>query len=230
MVATQKRILVVDDESIVRDSYELALAEAGYDVRTVASGREAVQACRAERFDAVLADLKMPDMDGLEVARVVSRESPGVRVVIVTGYPSQESAEQAARLGVAGYLEKPLSPERLSAATAAALARPAGGAAAETEVASPAQAESLEPQEAESEEAAPGEVAEPSLARVSSTAARKAVLVTAGFLGGVMVAYLIAPVHALAYLMVGAAIASGTVLGLFSDALFARRRPAAREE
>jgi len=220
MVATRKRILVVDDESIVRDSYELALVEAGYDVRTVASGRDAIQACRTERFDVILADLKMPDMDGLEVARVVSRESPGVRVVIITGYPSRESAEQAARIGVSDYLEKPLSPERLSAATAAALARPLKRAAPDSDVAIPAGAEPRGFEGAEPEGAA-----EPSERRVSGNAARKAVLVTTGFLVGVMVAYIIAPVHALAYLMVGAAIASGTILGLFSDACFARRKP-----
>jgi CheY-like chemotaxis protein len=124
MVAASKRVLVVDDEEIVRESYKLALTEAGYDVRTVPSGREALQACRMEHFDVMLADIRMPDMDGLEVSRVVAREFPDVRVIIITGYPSPESAARARKLGVSDYLQKPVAPDRLSAATAAALACP----------------------------------------------------------------------------------------------------------
>lgn len=128
MVAANKRILVVDDEAIVRDSCELALTDAGYAVRTVGSGREAIQACHRERFDVVFADIRMPDMDGLEVTRVLSNEFPDLRVVIITGYPSPESAAQARNLGVFEYLQKPLSPERLSAATAEVLASPSRSA------------------------------------------------------------------------------------------------------
>jgi CheY-like chemotaxis protein len=124
MVAASKRVLVVDDEEIVRESYKLALTEAGYDVRTVPSGREALQACRMEHFDVMLADIRMPDMDGLEVSRVVAREFPDVRVIVITGYPSPESAARARKLGVSDYLQKPVAPDRLSAATAAALACP----------------------------------------------------------------------------------------------------------
>jgi len=73
----------------------------------------------------MLADIRMPDMDGLEVSRVIAREFPDVRVVVITGYPSPESAARARRLGVSDYLQKPVAPDRLSAALAAALARPA---------------------------------------------------------------------------------------------------------
>ena len=124
MVAAVKRVLVVDDEEIVRESYKLALTEAGYEVRTVPNGREAISACRAEHFDVMLADIRMPDMDGLEVSQVVVHEFPEVRVIVITGYPSSESAARAKRLGVSDYLQKPVAPDRLSAATAAALARP----------------------------------------------------------------------------------------------------------
>ena len=124
MVAVDKRILVVDDEKIVRDSCQRTLTDEGYAVRTVASGREALLACRDEPFDVMLIDLRMPDMDGIEVARVVAKEFPGVRVVVITGYPGRKSAEQAAALGVFEYLEKPLSPQRLNEVTAEALASP----------------------------------------------------------------------------------------------------------
>jgi CheY-like chemotaxis protein len=123
MVAA-KRILVVDDEQIVRDSCMRALTDAGYAVRTVGSGHDALRACRDEPFDVMLTDLKMPDMDGLEVIQAVADEFPGIRVVVITGYPSRESIEKAEKLGVSDYLEKPLSPARLSAATEEALTHP----------------------------------------------------------------------------------------------------------
>jgi DNA-binding NtrC family response regulator len=131
MVAVDKRILVVDDEKIVRDSCERTLTDEGYAVRTVASGREALVACRDEPFDVMLIDLRMPDMDGIEVTRMVAKEFPGVRVVVITGYPGRKSAEQAAALGVFEYLEKPLSPQRLNEVTAEALASPLRHASAD---------------------------------------------------------------------------------------------------
>lgn len=220
MVVANKRVLVVDDESIVCESYKLALSDAGYDVRTVATGQEAIEACRCERFDVMLADLRMPDMDGMEVAKVVCREFPELRVVMITGYPSRESAEQAARLGISDYLQKPLSPERLSEATAAALARPQRAPA-------PASAAPARPEARKAEAKEPESEAIPSRPRASSNKfAREVVLVSVGFLAGVTVAYFLAPVHVLAYLMVGTAIASGTILGLLSDALFVKNSKA----
>jgi CheY-like chemotaxis protein len=124
MVAHTGRVLVVDDEQIVRDSCERVLRDAGYTVRTAGNGHDALKACRDAPVDVMLTDLKMPDMQGLDVIRAVAKEFPQVRVVIITGYPSRETALQAGRLGVFDYLEKPLSPERLNAATAGALAEP----------------------------------------------------------------------------------------------------------
>ena len=124
MVAIDKRILVVDDEQIVRDRCERTLTDEGYVVRTVASGQEALLACRNEPFDVMLTDLRMPDMDGIEVVRAVAEEFPEVRVVMITGYPGRKTAEQAKTLGIFEYLEKPLNPRRLSEVTAEALASP----------------------------------------------------------------------------------------------------------
>jgi CheY-like chemotaxis protein len=218
MVVANKRVLVVDDETIVCESYKLALMDAGYDVRTVGTGNEAIQACRAERFDVMLADLRMPDMDGMEVAKIVAKEFPELRVVMITGYPSRESAEQAARLGVSDYLQKPLSPERLSEATAAALARPMRMPAPSV-AAAPAP---KEPVKAEAKEPESQAIGQPRPRAASNKLAREAVLVSVGFLAGVTIAYFLAPVHILAYLMVGTAIASGTILGLLSDAFFVK--------
>ena len=83
-------------------------------MRTVPNGREAVTACRSEHFDLLLADIRMPDMDGLEVSRIVVHEHPDLRVIVITGYPSPESAARARRLGVSDYLQKPVAPDRLA--------------------------------------------------------------------------------------------------------------------
>jgi len=216
MVSAEKRVLVVDDEQIVRESCKHVLTDAGYVVRTVASGRDALKACRTESFDMMLTDLKMPDMDGLEVVRAVVKEFPEVRTVIITGYPSPESAEQGEKLGIFDYLQKPLSPERLSEAAAAVLARPARRTGPAAEVATSAAAESSKIEEAACRPA-------PDLHATSTNHKVKLMVVGAvGFLVGVVVAYIIAPSQALAYLAVGTAIASGTILGLFSDAASAK--------
>lgn len=125
MVVGNKRVLVVDDEEIVCESCKRVLTGEGYSVRTARTGRDAIEACRAKPFDVVFTDLKMPDMDGLEVTRTVREEHPKSQVVVITGYPSEQSTIEAQRLGVFDYLHKPLTPERLSAAMAAALASPA---------------------------------------------------------------------------------------------------------
>jgi CheY-like chemotaxis protein len=124
MVVSGKRVLVVDDDWVVRESFKRVLTDAGYSVTTARSGRAALAACSSEPFDVMLADLKMPEMDGLEVTRMVKREHPQVQVLIVTGYPTQQSAKEARGLGVFDYLNKPVTPDRLNAVTAAALAAP----------------------------------------------------------------------------------------------------------
>jgi len=121
---TSAAILIVDDEEIVRESYKLALSKAGYEVCAVSNGHDALQACRTGHFDLMLADIRLPDMDGLEVARVVVGEFPEIGVVVITGYPSPESLERARRLGVVDYVEKPLEPDQLNAVISAALTRP----------------------------------------------------------------------------------------------------------
>ena len=223
MVAAQNRVLVVDDEEIVRDSCQRVLTEAGYTVRTAANGRDALRACRNERFDVMLTDLRMPDMDGIDVIRAVASEFPEVRVVVITGYPTPQSAEQARELGVSDYLEKPLSTNRLSEAAAAALARPPVRRTAPLPSAtldSPVPV-SATAQPRERVEAAVGPAAHPAK-RTPHTTLRLVVVTALGFLAGLLVAYKIAPTQGLAYLLVGTAIASGTLVGLFSDVLFAR--------
>jgi len=116
------RVLVVDDEPVVTSSCRRVLAEAGYQVATTESGREGMARALAEDFDLVLTDLKMPDLDGMELVRAVRIERPGLAVIIITGYGTVQSAVEATKAGVSDYLEKPFTPDELAGAASRALA------------------------------------------------------------------------------------------------------------
>ena len=123
MVATQK-VLVVDDEPVVIKSCQRILTDAGYEVDTAQSGCEGMRRALQEKFDLVMTDLKMPDLDGMELVRELKREQPSMAVVIITGYGTVPSAVEATKLGVSDYVEKPFTPDRITEAANRAL-RPA---------------------------------------------------------------------------------------------------------
>ncbi len=115
------RVLVVDDEPVVISSCRRVLTQAGYEVDTSDSGREGMRRALAEDFDLVLTDIKMPDVDGMELARTLRNERPGTAVVIITGYGSVRSAVEATKFGVSDYIEKPFTPEEIAGAARRAL-------------------------------------------------------------------------------------------------------------
>ena len=115
------RVLVIDDEEIIRLSAKRVLEPEGYEVKAPASPVEALSFFDRESWDLVLLDLKMPEMDGIEVLRRVKEVSPETEVVIVTGYGTIQSAVAALRLGAYDYIEKPLNPEALINAVRRAL-------------------------------------------------------------------------------------------------------------
>jgi len=80
-----KRVLIVDDESLIRRSLSDYLAESGYQTATAADGLEGVTRARAERFDVVLVDLRMPRLDGLEVIATLNAEQPELPLIVVSG-------------------------------------------------------------------------------------------------------------------------------------------------
>ena len=112
MVAS-RRILVVDDEPAIARGCHRILAGAGYEVESAVSGQEGLRRAIEGKFDLVLADLKLPDLDGMELVRVLRIERPDVAVVIITGYRSVDSAMEAVRLGVSDYIEKPFTPDQI---------------------------------------------------------------------------------------------------------------------
>ena len=106
MVAAGK-ILIVDDEPIVVRSCRRILSEAGYEVDTAATGRDGLNRALGENFDLVMADLRLPDLDGMELVRTLRSKRWTVAVVIITGYGSVPSAVEAMKLGVSEYIQKP---------------------------------------------------------------------------------------------------------------------------
>ncbi len=115
------RVLVIDDERIVLDSVSRILKEENFKVEVSLSGLEGLKLAMERTYDIVLTDLRMPDIGGMRVLRDIKRAKPALPVVMITGYGSVKTAVQAMKLGAAEYLQKPFSPEELTAAVKSAL-------------------------------------------------------------------------------------------------------------
>lgn len=108
------RILAVDDEAVVLDSFRRILVLEGYSVDTVETGPEALGLVQRNDYDFVFTDLKMPDMDGVEVVKAVRHLRPDVDVVVITGYGSIETAVQTLQHGACEYVQKPFTVDELA--------------------------------------------------------------------------------------------------------------------
>ena len=115
------KVLVVDDEEVVRESYLRTLSGVRWNVKAALNGREALDIMEGETFDVILLDIRMPEMDGIELLRRIKMRWPESQVVVITGYPSIETAKEAVRLGAYNYLAKPLGPEEIVEATTGAM-------------------------------------------------------------------------------------------------------------
>lgn len=106
-------ILVIDDEESIRDSSSQVLHKSGYKVKAAKNGTGGLQAFKDEFFHVVLLDLKLPDLNGMEVLSRIKEENPETPVIIITGYASVESAVEAMKQGAFDYVAKPFNPEEL---------------------------------------------------------------------------------------------------------------------
>lgn len=115
-------ILVVDDEDGLREFISEALADEGHRVEEAADGLEALQQLKRQAFDLMLTDLRMPNLDGMELMRRTAEASTGMEILVLTAHGSVETAVEAMRLGAFDYLEKPIhSPQALRRIVARAL-------------------------------------------------------------------------------------------------------------
>lgn len=107
-------ILIVDDEQVVRDSLAHWFTEEGYAVETCASASEALTRLASREIDLVIADIRMPGIDGMELLEKIKAEQLDTGVIIMTGYASVETAVRALKQGAFDYITKPFDPEELS--------------------------------------------------------------------------------------------------------------------
>jgi DNA-binding NtrC family response regulator len=101
------RLLLVDDEEAYVDVLANRLSRRGFDVTKTYSGTQALQAMRGKEFDVTVLDLKMEDMDGIEVLKVLKRMDPNMQVIMLTGHGSETAARQGIEFGAFDYLMKP---------------------------------------------------------------------------------------------------------------------------
>lgn len=117
----EKKILVVDDEPLIRDFLSEALNRAGYAADLASTGEEALEKIREREYDVVLTDVRMPNMDGMELLKNVKAYLPDAEVVIMTAYATHENAFEAGKLGAIDYIRKPFGPGEIEAKVKRAL-------------------------------------------------------------------------------------------------------------
>jgi DNA-binding response OmpR family regulator len=118
----ERRLLVVDDEVFVRELLAEYFTKLNYQVRTAGSASEALQLVEKESFQVALVDLRMPDAGGIDVLRAIKETSEDISVIIMTGYPTVDSAVGAIRSGAYDYIVKPFRLKELHEVVARAVA------------------------------------------------------------------------------------------------------------
>jgi len=116
-------VLIIDDESAIRESLHTLLELEGYDVATAASGREGMTRLGERRFDLVLLDLALPDRNGMEILSELQAQDRQLSVIMITAYGTVENAVKAMQSGAANFIQKPWDNEKLLADVRAAVAR-----------------------------------------------------------------------------------------------------------
>ncbi len=112
-MTTLRKVLVVDDDPVVRKSFDRVLSGKGYAVITAENGKDALRKLADGQYDAVYTDIRMPGISGLEVAEQVKARKPWTPVVIITGYGTEAAEARAKAAGVTSFLHKPLSAEEI---------------------------------------------------------------------------------------------------------------------
>lgn len=106
-MAEKAKVLIVDDQFGVLESFKEILKIKDYEVSGFQNGKEAIESMKSTKYDFAFVDLKMPEMDGIEVLKKIKEVDPAVEVIIVTAYASEESFANAITLGAMEYLRKP---------------------------------------------------------------------------------------------------------------------------
>lgn len=121
----ERRVLVIEDEESVRHALTRALARAGWRVEAAPTGREGVERLRTGRYDAVVSDVRLPDLSGLDVVALAAELAPGVPVIVMTAFGTVETALAAMKRGARDFLTKPFETPSLLAILEREVGRPA---------------------------------------------------------------------------------------------------------
>ena len=116
-----RRVLIVDDEKNIRRTFKMVLESEGFDVSVAETGEEALEIFQKEKPDAVVLDVKLPGIDGIETLRRIKKQEPELPVIMISGHGTIATAVDATRSGAFDFVEKPLSKERLLVAIRNAL-------------------------------------------------------------------------------------------------------------
>ncbi len=106
-------ILVIDNEEVICDACRLVLSEKGHAVDLCKTGKSGLFSLEKGQYDLLLLDMKLPDMDGMDILRTLKDRMPPLRVIVMTGYSTLANAVQAMKLGATDYLCKPYTDDEL---------------------------------------------------------------------------------------------------------------------
>ena len=109
----QARILIIDDDETIRKSIASVLKNKGYLVDSAESGQAAIGKSETEIYDLALIDIRLPDMDGVQLLTAMKETTPKMVKIIITGYPSLQNAMEAVNRGADGYIVKPVKMDEL---------------------------------------------------------------------------------------------------------------------
>lgn len=131
-------ILVMEDDLNVANGLKMVLDEDGFMVDLAGTGELAMEAFRQKRFDLLVADLRLPDINGMDVIREIKSKKPDTEVIVITGYGTASTAVEAMKLGVSDFIPKPFTEDQIKTAISEALKLEEKEAPRETTVAEPA--------------------------------------------------------------------------------------------
>ena len=108
-------VLVIDDDKTIRKTLTRMLAREGFSVDTAPNGKQALEKSQLKHYDLALVDIRLPDMEGTKLLKMLREKNPEIKEIIITGYPSIENALQAIDEGADAYIVKPINPPDLLA-------------------------------------------------------------------------------------------------------------------
>jgi len=108
-----KRILLVDDDETIIAPFQLILQKEGYQVDTASTGRQALEKAKEMEYQMVISDIKLPDVQGIEVAKKIRELNRNTRLIIITGFPDLADSLETIDLGIDEILIKPIKPDEL---------------------------------------------------------------------------------------------------------------------